>query len=691
MARHHPPFPLFPAHRCETAALALAALIGALALGLSLLHGPGGQAAAPQWDSLIFQQYARAMAEGHPYRFNPGDPPSTGSTSHLWPLVLAGCHRLGLRGDALTTANLALNLIFYLISMALLLVIARRLDRRAAPLALLLCVLSGQSFLAFFLLTDMGLFTILALGALTAALFNRRHWLALSLVLAAWCRPEGLVLSVLLLAIAFLPASLPLSSGSPSARRGWLLAGLAGAAAFGGALLLNRVLTGSFQFQSVQGKGAIPQYGLAGGLFQTSAKLAEDLGGGLFNLAHPNRSFYGVPLLSGVLGLLGLLSRRWRTSVTARVELWWALAALAAAALVASSGWDGMQYDKYWAWFLPVWTIYVAIGVRQVARRLPWRGAGVALATLLIVWQAVGLVHFGAVYSQATASMPPVTQFLGRVDATLPAGARLGCFGKSGMAYFLPRHPVYNIFGIGAPSYRPPEDPLQVFDILRHRPELRFESWLLGGADSESWIKPLVGPQLFSSPPVFGGNLACAVHKATWDALAGTTAPLAAALPPGARLADAMDVGYPADEARCAYDLFTRLSGARLAPLVVTGKLAGRTLAETGRVVIGAESFRLSLTPGRAVRLVLRGALKGDAEVLTAELAARSQSFEFSAPLKLNVLVDDRSVGQWVLTPPAGADLFEAVYDLPAAAITSDHPVITIGGDHISLGYWAYQ
>src|SRR5262249_55627119 len=49
----------------------------------------------------IHFQYARALAEGHPLRFQAGEPISTGATSALWPVLLAPFWALGARDDAI--------------------------------------------------------------------------------------------------------------------------------------------------------------------------------------------------------------------------------------------------------------------------------------------------------------------------------------------------------------------------------------------------------------------------------------------------------------------------------------------------------------------------------------------------------------------------------------------------------------
>ena len=52
-------------------------------------------------DAYIHFQYARAFAEGHPFRFQPGEPTTSGATSLLWPALLAPFWLLGFRGEAI--------------------------------------------------------------------------------------------------------------------------------------------------------------------------------------------------------------------------------------------------------------------------------------------------------------------------------------------------------------------------------------------------------------------------------------------------------------------------------------------------------------------------------------------------------------------------------------------------------------
>jgi hypothetical protein len=85
-------------HAVTIAPLALA--VGLLAaLTIRAVLAKVGHAAAALDDAYIHYQYARAIAEGHPMRFQAGEPISSGATSALWPLLLAPFWALGARGD----------------------------------------------------------------------------------------------------------------------------------------------------------------------------------------------------------------------------------------------------------------------------------------------------------------------------------------------------------------------------------------------------------------------------------------------------------------------------------------------------------------------------------------------------------------------------------------------------------------
>ena len=78
------------------------------------LASPDGSMAVPQPDTLLYCQAARRIAEGHPFSFSEGAAACTGTTSVLYPFILAIPYLLGAKGDALLTAGFILNALFYI-------------------------------------------------------------------------------------------------------------------------------------------------------------------------------------------------------------------------------------------------------------------------------------------------------------------------------------------------------------------------------------------------------------------------------------------------------------------------------------------------------------------------------------------------------------------------------------------------
>lgn len=66
--------------------MAAAALIGAVGIGRAISGEP---ALLPLDDAYIHLQYGRQLAAGQPYVYNPGQPPSSGATSFLYPYLIA--------------------------------------------------------------------------------------------------------------------------------------------------------------------------------------------------------------------------------------------------------------------------------------------------------------------------------------------------------------------------------------------------------------------------------------------------------------------------------------------------------------------------------------------------------------------------------------------------------------------------
>src|SRR5205809_7677872 len=81
-------------------ALPLLVLAVVVAFLFAMLASTGGRFVPQVVDLYVVCQYARPMAEGHPVRYNPGESPSTGSTSLLYTPWPGGAHADAVRGEA---------------------------------------------------------------------------------------------------------------------------------------------------------------------------------------------------------------------------------------------------------------------------------------------------------------------------------------------------------------------------------------------------------------------------------------------------------------------------------------------------------------------------------------------------------------------------------------------------------------
>ncbi len=224
--------------------------VGLLAqVTISRVLGKVGHAAAPLDDAYIHFQYARAIAEGHPMRFQAGEPITSGATSLLWPAVLAPFWALGARDDAIVWASWALS---FAALGALAYETAQLTDRLAGRAAgfgaaamtvafggFAWCAASGMEVVPFAWLMARASrraseWTELPASGRTAA--RRAELIALAWG-AATLRPEGALTALFVAATLAGFASGPRGRGRPSA-----LLAVAGAAA---SPLLLLVLTGS--------------------------------------------------------------------------------------------------------------------------------------------------------------------------------------------------------------------------------------------------------------------------------------------------------------------------------------------------------------------------------------------------------------------------------------------------------------
>lgn len=670
-----------------------------------LLSHSRGRWVAPLRDDLIFLQYARSLADGHPYRYFPNAEKTTGATSHLYVWAVAQLARLTRSQDGLIAGVFFLNAAFWLVSLLLAYGIARCEFESVAFPAAAFVALTGPISFGFFACHDMGLATMLFLLAWWSLVAERWAVAGLALFLLSWARPEGLLVALALILVAVVA---PRGQRRPA----WVLIGLVGVLGTVGVIWLNRYLTGDPGFTSMNGKGLLGNYPLYVALREGPQALAAMAREIFLGWTDSPRAFYFIPLIAIPL-LLGLIPRlRW-----ASVHAWVAVSAVLILLMVSVSGYAGLQHDKYLLWVMVLAGLYGVAGLPAVEKILGGRIRWPVLYALCVLYALVGTAFFLGDYARRVLVERAMVGAVESVRASIGT-APVGVVAGSGVQYYLPATEVINISGVTHRAFRDAwAQPAAQYETLEDFPNLRPAIWFLSDAE-RGVLEPmgLVGRPLFSTPGFFGGDSHETFYEATWDRVGDPVrprSPAAIALIKGRyiQLMDRIDLGSPDQETRHRYHRFTRLAGTRLLGGVVENAVEGMDegrIIDAGYAIPGDESFDVNVWPGRDLLVVVR--VSSSIRAVSVLGPRHQESFEFALapPVRVNLFANDEPVelepvlvpndDGTTLTMPGGdigarqSDRFEdKVLIVPARYVTTNPLRLRIAGDHIAYHYWFFQ
>ncbi|HEX9189750.1 MAG TPA: hypothetical protein VGB87_21930, partial [Vicinamibacteria bacterium] len=491
------------------ALLLLGLAVAAFFLAL-LLWTTGGHFVAQVSDLYVVAQYAKAMAEGHPFRYNPGEAPTTGSTSLLHTALLAAAHAAGARGEGLVAFAVLLGAALFLASIPLAARVAARLaSPREGLLAGGLVALGGPVVWGYLYGSDIALFLFLALWLLDRWLAfwsgGSAKGLAAAGSLVALARPEGLPIALLLGAAS-------LKRPAPS-RRERLLPGLPVAAGLL-VLALQRVVTGSWLATSVGEKALLPNYGPVETIALASRYGVDVLRGILLGLYPPeatigfstgNAAFFFPPL---ALLLVLLLAVRPPQGLAFAVRVWLSLLAIVFA-LVGPNVFMGVHFNRYLMWAFPGLLALVAAGLPVLTRLLARdddaleRGLFRALAGLFLVLGLLSTARFAAVYGEmAGTTWRREIPMAAWIRANLPAGATIANVATS--LEYLTGHRNTSLHGVTSPAFvggRTAEREAGMFESLGRLPAAERPEYLLvtrSGREGSELLRALAdGPPLY--------------------------------------------------------------------------------------------------------------------------------------------------------------------------------------------------
>jgi arabinofuranosyltransferase len=493
------------------AALAALVLLVALGAGLSVFLARewtlAGTLGFPLDDSWIHLHFARNLAEGAGFSYNPGVPVA-GSTAPLWTLILAGV--LSLAGPGVMSAKVMGTALAALVALLTWRLAAAWTGTRGLALVAGISV-AGSGPLLWGALS--GMEVTLAALLVTAALLAQtrgRPWTASAMLgLAALARPEAILLVPLLWL-----------AGSLTARRAAMLA-------IPAALLLapwaafNVGTTGSLLPATASAK-------VEGGLLALVAGTREPLGQAL--VARPLdfardwvRWLWSVNVLLPVLVLPGLAvtwARGGRALFLPATAL--LLHPIAMALLAAYRG-PGFQEGRYSIHLLPLAFTVAVMALVPPSRLAPPARLGRAvrggLALGLVVAGAVALPPAAARYGWAVQNIEAMQVHLGRwVRDHTPPGARLALNDIGAIAY-MSRREVVDMMGLVTPTivpYRREGEPAVLRYLERACPDylIVFPEWFPALA-RESHFAPIYRVRLANN--TVAGADEMVVYETVWN------------------------------------------------------------------------------------------------------------------------------------------------------------------------------
>lgn len=634
---------------------------------------PDGYLAVAQPDSALYLQAARRVVEGFPFSFSAGEAVSTGTTSVLYPFVLAVPCALGLSGAALVISAFVQNAVFYLLFLfcwahVIDLKVREPMDKAVVGFAL---ALFGQSALVALAQSDIGLWLLVsALFAWGLAADNPRIFVP-ALLVGPFVRPEGMVCVIAFAIVSFV------------IRRHRGIAFLA-LASLAGVFLLNYFLSGAFQFSSIQGKGhfAIEPF------CQASLATARDA------LAMFRQIVLGLssgtvremlfpPVIGAGLLFYHVLTRDY-SDFNAH-EAIFLLACAGGFAMVASSGWQGTNYDRYLAWVLPVIVIWTVLGAIALGRRLKGVARFIPSVAVLCFF-AFGSVSEVLLFHVGCEKTETDRVFYERCETMLPSGASVGSFGNAASVYWMTSRRFAHLYGIYSPEFEVKHF-AGAFEVLKRNPSSRFDFWIC-----DPKVDGLIVGS--SSHDVFGesvllGPRGLSLNRVDWRPFdAGASDPIAPAK--GLSLCMRVDVGYEPDERAAAYRPFGDYLERPSASVFRLDYLGDVKVAEVGRVLRGGDEMTVrGLVSGRNLHVVMRTAVSQRAVTLHAAESSADE-YTFSSPLELAVMADGREVCRVRCDIPAKG-FNDTTFIVPGAAIDSDAVRLAFLGGHVSYGYWFYQ
>jgi len=566
-------------------------------------------------DAYIHYQYARAIAEGHPFRFHAGEAVSTGATSLLWPAVLAPFWALGFRDTAIVWPAWVLSFAALALLSREAMLLTRPLAGRsaAAGAAAMVFAFGGFTWCAGSGMEVVPFAWAIARTARVASAWAEGARDRASLVdlvatsaAAALLRPEG---GLFALAAGVTVAAFPVERTLRDRARGLLPLIVLAATPLLLWLVSGRARTDTAAVKLLFGNPyyAGPALGAAiasnvhlffGTLLQGEVWSAEFL------------PPHGAPIaLLGLTSAVILGVRRgvaWRAGLVVLLAL-----AMLAPCTYVTFLWNRLRY--LWP-FATGWIVGLACFARLAGDLLARVRGGFRAATPLVAGTFVGLfaTRLDGVIDDVANSASGIDRqqtALGRwARENVPAGARVGVSDTGAIGYF-GEHPTFDIVGLttadegrywvaGAGSR------LEHYERLRASAPSRLPDFFILYPEWCACDAVLGAPlheATVTDSTILGGQTMRA-YRADYARLGSGELPWSAPLP--SPIVDALDVADLEDEAAHAYELLGARDGEQVAR--AGEDPSGRPVVDGGRTERTGERFVVRLHEGAAARGIVR-------------------------------------------------------------------------------------
>jgi hypothetical protein len=616
-----------------------------------------GHAGATLDDAYIHFQYARAIACGHPFRYQAGAPITSGATSMLWPAVLAPFWALGARDEAIVWVAWALSFAALGALAWEAAALTQRLAGRAAAIGagamtltfggFVWCAASGMEVLPFAWLIARA--SRQASEWSEAAPEQRTRRALVELVVLAWAsalfRPEGAVAAVF---VAATVATFP-------RRATWRERALSIAPALAVAALplLLWALTGSSRSNTAVVK-LLPgnPYFTGSTLTSTIVSHAKLLVGTLLDGEAHGAEFLprgGAPLAMAGLAAIGVLAQqtraRWRGAAVLLLAL-----TMFAPCFYYTFLWNRLRYLWPFAtgWIVGLACLARIVGDLAGSVRPRWRvvtgllcGAFVGLFASKLDWVIDDV-------AQSASGIDRQQVALGRwARENLEPTARIGVNDTGAIAYFGDRA-TFDVVGLtsegearywvaGAGSRLEHYERLHATDPSRLPTHfIVYPEWM---AMDAVLGEPLKAATVTDSTILGGATMRA--YTADWSNLGSGEAPWTS-LGTG-RIVDALDVADLESERDHDYELLGAADGEEVAHEGTSPD--GATVVDGGRTRRTLERFLVHLPSAQTVRCIVR--------------------LDGSADAHVRAFVDEKPVATFDLGD--GDDWTERTFDIPAS------------------------